>query len=245
MKGFRVRLQAWTSRLFRIVGKGLRVICLFLGGFTLLLMVLACTRVPFDVHRWLGTAAGTLDTVPGSIVVLGGSGMPSGPELLRLHYAAALAEQFPAARILLVHPEDTTILAAMQAELIQHGVAVERIGWVDEGTSTRAQALAVLAHHPELSSSTIALVTAPENMYRSVRTFRRAGCSRVFGVPAFDTPMFVDLGYDHRAVGGSALVPDVSERSGLRYTFWNYLKLEITCLREFFALVYYRLNDWI
>ncbi|HEY0978370.1 MAG TPA: YdcF family protein [Flavobacteriales bacterium] len=234
------------GRKLGVFGLGmLRRTCLFLGGATLVLMILACTRVPYDVHRWLGTGAGLLESAPDRILVLGGSGMPSGPELLRLHYAAALAKEFPEARILLVHPEDTAILAAMELELRLRGVAPHRIGQEDEGTSTRAQALAAFAHQPALRTESIALVTAPENMYRSVRTFRRVGCTRVAGVPAFDTPMFVDLAYDHRGVGGRVFVPDVSERSGLRYTFWNYLKLEITCLREFFAISYYRLNGWL
>jgi hypothetical protein len=57
--------------------------------------------------------------------------------------------------------------------------------------------------------------------------------------------MFIDLGYGHRRIGGKAWVPDVSQEAGLRYTFWNYLKLEITCLREYVAIAYYWLNDWI
>jgi len=57
--------------------------------------------------------------------------------------------------------------------------------------------------------------------------------------------MFIDLDYAHRRIGGKVWVPDVSQDTGMRYTFWNYLKLEITCLREYAAIAYYWLNDWI
>ena len=40
-------------------------------------------------------------------------------------------------------------------------------------------------------------------------------------------------------------MPDISGNPDLRYTFWNYLKLEITCLREYVAIAYYWMNDWI
>jgi hypothetical protein len=53
------------------------------------------------------------------------------------------------------------------------------------------------------------------------------------------------LKYSHKKLGGKKFTPDVSENMGLRYNYWNYLKLEITCLREFAALCYYKVNGWI
>ena len=91
----------------------------------------------------------------------------------------------------------------------------------------------------------ISIVTAPENMYRTLRSFEKVGFKGVCGTPAFDHAMFVDLDYDHRKIGGRKVVPDVSGNLDLRYNFWNYLKLEITCLREYAAIAYYRLNGWI
>jgi hypothetical protein len=57
--------------------------------------------------------------------------------------------------------------------------------------------------------------------------------------------MFVDLRYGHQAIGGKAYVPDVSGSQDLRYDLWNRLKLQLTCLREYLAIAYYRLNGWI
>ncbi|MFM7902050.1 MAG: hypothetical protein ACKPAD_08695, partial [Bacteroidota bacterium] len=75
--------------------------------------------------------------------------------------------------------------------------------------------------------------------------FNKVGFEKVIAVPAFENAMFLDLDYDFRKIGGRAYVPDVSASNGLRYDFWNYLKLEIICIRETFALVYYRINGWI
>jgi hypothetical protein len=57
--------------------------------------------------------------------------------------------------------------------------------------------------------------------------------------------MHHEFGYAHKAIGGKPYVPDVSRAPGFRYTFWNYLKLEVTCLREYVAIAYYRLNGWL
>jgi len=230
--------------LVQVLWRALRPLVVAMGLLFLLMLVLAATRVPFDAHRWLGTAAGECAGGVQRIVVLGGSGMPSGPELLRLHRAAALAAQAPQAAVWVVHPGEDAVRQAMVAELVLRGVALERIALVPEGDNTRAQALAC-AQRWKGEEGGIALVTAPENMYRSVKAFHNAGLTGTCGVPAWDHAMHHSFRYGHRSIGGKAYVPDVSEAPGLRYTFWNYLKLEVTCLREALAIAYYRLNGWI
>lgn len=214
-----------------------------LGCLALLLIALAGTRVPFDVHRWLGLGAGECRGIVDAIVVLGGSGMPSGPELLRLHHAARLAVHVPDAIVFIVHPDTGETMREMVAELVLRGVGSNRIVLITKGENTREQAL-VFARHWDIDKGTVALVTAPENTYRSVLAFRKVGV-RVCAAPAFDRAMHHSFAYRHKAIGGRAWAPDVSGSTGLRYTFWNYLKLEITCLREFLAIAYYRLNGWI
>ncbi|MDX9750379.1 MAG: YdcF family protein [Flavobacteriales bacterium] len=240
------RLRAVGVRCARGVVRVLRSCAIILGWAALLMVVLACTPLPWRMHHWLGTAAGDLGLRhPDRIVVLGGSGMPSGPELLRLFHAADLARRFPQAAMDVVHTPDTAVLHAMVAELRHRGVEAARIHGLAEGTNTRGQALAYHRAHPGLAGTRIALVTAPENMYRSVRAFRKAGPGEVYGVPAWDTPLFSDLAYHHRSIGGGRYVPDVSGSNALRYDFWNRLKLQITCLRELAAIAYYRLNGWV
>ncbi len=227
-----------------------RVLCVLLrkailasGCFTLIMAVLAFTRVPFDVHRWLGLAAGECTTPAEVIVVLGGSGMPSGPELLRLHRAAELARSWPAAHVVVIHPGETEVLSAMFQELVLRGVAAVRIDTINSGDNTREQALVLQRHYR--SKPSIALVTSPENTYRSVRAFRKVDLLQVCGAPAWDHAMDHDFRYGHDRIGGKAYTPDLSGHTDLRYNFWNYLKLEVTCLREGAAIAYYWVNDWI
>jgi len=224
----------------KVLAIGVRAI----GILAMVLLVLAFTRIPFDAHRSLGTAAGECEGAVDHIVVLGGSGMPSGPELLRLHKAAQVAMEFPNARVLVVHPQDAMVIGAMVQELVLRGVPFAHIELLSAGENTREQALLCAARWAG-EELTIALVTAPENMYRSVLAFRRAGLPRVCGMPAWDHAMHHDFRYRHAALGGKAYLPDVSAAPGVRYTFWNYLKLEITCLREYVAIAYYRLNGWL
>src|SRR5690606_18479170 len=119
-----------------------------------------------------------------------------------------------------------------------------RIRTLLHGRNTREQALDLARSFPALKGRPLAVVTAPENMYRSLLTFRKLGFARAAGAPAFEHALFDDLRYAHGQIGGKALVPDVSGSLDLRYNFWNYLKLEVTCLREYFALAYYKLNGW-
>lgn len=232
-------LWAWD-----VLGLVVRRMIVVLGVLFLVLVILACTRVPFDVHRWLGKGAGECHGTPEVIVVLGGSGMPSGPELLRLHRAAQLALLHSDAGVLVVHPDTADAMRQMVGELVLRGVAMDRITQVTQGENTREQVV-LLARSTRLLDRSLALVTAPENMFRSVRAFRKAGFTQVCGAPAWDHAMHHDFAYAHERIGGKAWVPDVSRSTGLRYTFWNYVKLEVTCLREFLAIGYYRLNGWI
>ncbi|MBL0126962.1 MAG: YdcF family protein [Flavobacteriales bacterium] len=213
------------------------------GVIALVMVVLACTRIPFDLHQWLGTAAGECDHAPEVLVILGGSGMPSGPELLRLHRAAELAMEWPEVRIAIIDPGAPSILEAMTQELEVRGVDRTRMTTMNVGNNTREQALLLEKHYG--AGTSVALVTAPENVYRSVRAFRKLGFEQVCGVPAWDHASAHDFAYGHKEVGGRPWAPDVSNRPGLRYTFWNYLKLEITCLREYVAILYYQVNGWI
>ena len=215
-----------------------------LGAIGALMIVLAFTDLPFRAHRALGVNGGLCYESPDLIVVLGGSGMPSGPELLRLQLAAAAADEHRNARLLVVHPPDTQVVGRMIAELLLRGVRSDRITVLPEGRNTREQALAV-AGWIDRNDPRLAIVTAPENMYRTLGSFRKAGMANVCGLPAFDHAMFIDLTYDRKEVGVKPLVPDVSANLDLRYNFWNYLKLEITCLREYVAIAYYRINGWI
>ena len=242
---FHLPAPALVTRMLRALRRLFKALVRTLGVVALLMLVLAFTRIPFDVHRWLGTAAGLCMDVPEAVVVLGGSGMPSGPELLRLHHAAAVANAHPLAQVWVVHPIDSGVVQAMVDELVLRGVGGERIHAMMEGTNTREQWLRLWALHPSLREARLALVTSPEHMYRALHAARRVGFAGACGVPAFDRPMFIDLRYGHQRIGGRPYVPDVSGSYSLRYDLWNRLHLQLACLRELVALGYYRANGWI
>ncbi len=216
-----------------------------LGFIFFFLIVFAFTRIPFDIHYWLGTSNSEFDFKPAYIVMLGGSGMPSESNLMRLYYTTELANEFPEAPIIIAHPIDTTIIHLMCDELEMHRVDSCRIIIEKYGTNTREQVLEIEKLVTGIKDKPVVIVTSMENMYRTIKVFRKAGFQHVGGRPAFENSMFVALSYNHKRIGGKNYIPDVSDNMSLRYNFWNYLKLEITCLREFTAIAYYKLNGWI
>lgn len=237
-------LRMLARPIARWSGRWARRIVLAAGGLALLLVLGACTRIPYDLHRWLGRGAGECTAAADAIVVLGGSGMPSGPELLRLHRAASLALETPRALVFVVQPDTGSTMRQMVEELKLRGIAAHRIIPIPYGENTREQAL-IMARVQDPRWRRVALVTAPENMYRSVRAFQQTGVKQSCGESAWERAMDHDFVYRHQAIGGKAWAPDVSDNTGLRYTFWNYLKLEVTCIREYLAIAYYWLNGWI
>ncbi len=78
-----------------------------------------------------------------------------------------------------VHPLDTTVAELMAEELIIRGVAVSRISMALQGTNTREQALLLTENDPSMKLEQVALVTAPENMYRSLAVFPGVGYTNV------------------------------------------------------------------
>jgi uncharacterized SAM-binding protein YcdF (DUF218 family) len=225
--------------------KALRAFFFSLGIFFFLLIFISFTSIPYHVHHWLGSHESGYKFYPDEIIFLGGSGMPSESNLMRIYYVSALAKKFPQAKVMVVHPIDERVIAVMKEELLLRGIDSSRIEIEKEGTNTRDQAMSVAMHYPRLLKRHVLLVTAAESMLRTVSAFRKAGFESVGGQPAYETPMFVNLDYNFKKSGGKIYIPDVSDNMALRYNFWNYLKLEISCLREFVAIGYYWVNGWM
>jgi len=222
-----------------------RIVFQSLGMFSFLLILFSFTRVPYDVHVWLGSHKSDYKFYPDEIIFLGGSGMPSESNLIRLYYVSELAKKYPQSKIMIVHPEEGDVISDMKAELVIRGIDSSRIETEMAGTNTHGQVENVAKHFPHLLKRHVLLVTSAECMLRTVKAFRKAGFESVGGQSAYEVPMFSDLGYDFKKSGGKIYSPDVSKNVALRYNFWNYLKLEITCLREFVALGYYWINGWV
>jgi uncharacterized SAM-binding protein YcdF (DUF218 family) len=228
-----------------LVAKCVKPVLLFFGFWALLLSILAFTSFPYHFRYWLATHKSNNELVPQYILMLGGGGMPSEENLMRLYETAELGHLFPHSRIIIAHPLDTFVHTKMTAELINKGIAPYRINFEHYGSNTRSQVLGISDTFPETIHANIVLVTSPEQMLRSVLAFRKAGFTNVSGCPTLQHDMKTGLLYKSKLLGGKQFVPDVGENLALRYNFWNYLIMEIQCLRELCALFYYWLNGWI
>ena len=98
--------------------------------------------------------------------------------------------------------------------------------------------------HPQLIDKQLLVVTSPEHIRRTVKSLNKVGFINVVGVAAYPATVDFDLSLKKQKLGGNNAVPSV-ESVKMRYTFFNYLKLEITCIREYLALGYYRIKGWI
>ena len=220
------------------------IITFFVFGilfFTML--VLAFTSAPFYMHFNLGQDPNDDVEVsnPQLVMMFGGAGMPSEDNLMRLYHTAALARHFEVP-VLLVHPEDSLCQSEMTRLLRQGGI--DSILYMTEGANTRSQAVELMNAYPELSEKELIVVTSPEHVRRTVKCLNKVGFRNTIGKAAYPATVDFDLSLKKQKLGGNEAIPSV-ESVKMRYTFFNYLKLEITCLREYFALAYYKIKGWI
>jgi uncharacterized SAM-binding protein YcdF (DUF218 family) len=228
----------------------IRLVAVGFGITFILLIILAFTSLPFWTIYWMGTAQGEVKQEPDYIVLLGGAGMPGAQNLMRAYYTSVFAQQYDSARIIIALPCDSNFinspLELLKKELVLRGIKEPRIALDSIGTNTRAQAL-YIASMPGIQKDTarICVITCPDHMYRAIRVFRRAGFKNVDGISAFEGYINSDLTFQDSTLGGRKYIPDVGGNISFRYQVWTHLKYEITILREFCAIAYYKLKGWI
>ncbi|MDL2239266.1 YdcF family protein [Bacteroidales bacterium OttesenSCG-928-K03] len=231
--------------------KGLRKvskICLItssvIGIIFIVLSLLALTPAPFYMHYSLGTDPNKSEEkfTPEYIIMLGGGGMPSADNLMRLYYTAEYSEYFKAP-IIILHPEDSVCQSQMRKELISKRISNDSIFFLTEGTNTRAQVLNLKNTCPELINDKLLIITSPEHLTRTIKCFNKLGFQEVRGQSAFEAVINFKLSLEDQELLGNKYIPEINN-TNIRYTFWNYLKLEITCFREYIALAYYKLKGW-
>lgn len=207
-------------------------------------IVLAFTSVPFYMHFNLGKNPDginlTEDFKPEYVVMFGGAGMPSPDNLMRLYHTSLWSRHYEVP-VILVHPEDSICQSEMTRVLRQEGV--EDINYMTLGTNTRSQSLELKDSHPELLDSPLLIITSTEHVRRTIKCLKKVGFGNVIGMPAQEATVDFNLSLENQKLGGNK-IPSV-ESTSIRYTFYNYLKLEIVCLREYIALTYYKLKNWI
>lgn len=232
---------------FRIILRPLKVFLISMGAILCIAIILSFTDQPFWAIYRLATHNAELETEPNLLVLMGGGGMPSADGLNRCYHAAKTAQYHENCKIIIAIPKDTAKKdespeKLMAHELIIRGVDSTRFMYESLGTNTLSQVMNIKAMLKSEKMDTIAIrvITSPEHVMRSVAVFRKAGFRHVGGHPSFETDINKELLLQKK---GSRYLKD--ERLRLRYNMWNYLKYEITVLREYCAILYYKMRGWI
>lgn len=244
----RLSMKKFIPVLLRV----LRILFLTMGIISGGMLLFAFTTGPYHMYHWLGTSVSAYRFQPNYIIIMGGTGYPSESALMRSWYAAALAQQYPKAEVIITQPAAVCVRPELsdawgiRNDLVMRGVDSSLIRLEIEGRNTREEALKVIAMAPEARQKNCVLVTSPEHMRRSILTFRKAGFLHLGGLPAFNTSGAVNLDYKDSELGGRhEELPEVGGSLQLRYQFWNHLRYQIICYRELAGLAWYRIKGWI
>jgi uncharacterized SAM-binding protein YcdF (DUF218 family) len=249
-KDFYGSIMKATIRLILILRKKflafIRGFVLLLGGIALAGILLAFTDIPYFAYHRLGTLNAGTGQKPDYIVMLGSMGIPSPEDLMRIYYTADAWRSAPDANIIIAFPADTTLKhnspeLLMARELKLRNVDTTKILFERNGYSTRTQALNIrdMLGTKDTGRAGMRIITSPEHMYRAVLTFRKVGFCMAGGTPTFEKVIKEELlmkGTHKKA-----------EKTGLnlRYRIWSYLIYEITVMREYSAIAYYKIKGWI
>lgn len=214
------------------------------------MIIFSFTSGPFWIYYWLGTHGCAIKSSPKGIILLGGGGMPSESGLIRCYHTSTLAKNYPEAYIIIALPADTltseSSIMKMREELMLRGIDSTRIFLEYNGRNTRGQAINCMNMNTSNTEDTIYLVTSPEHMLRSLKTFRKAGYKHIGGYPAFEYAIESNLEFEDDKLGGKkGLTPDIGGNINVRYRFWTHMTYEILIIREFSAMAYYKLRGWI
>lgn len=237
------RTQSFLNRLTSLFRKFM----FGMGLVALVFVLLSFTDYPYYAYHWLGTANAKIEQQPDYIVVMGAGGMPSAKGVLRCYFAAKVAEMYPDARLIVALPADSAYMAhsahqLMIDELVVRGVDRFRILSEFKGSNTYTQAREIRKMIAE-SSPVLLLITSPDHMYRSILTFRKQGFDKTGGLATFehalDQELLIEKDNKGKVTGKS------SQMLGLRYNFWGYLNYQIIVLREYIAIVYYKVRGYI
>ena len=241
MKNYKIKLLL----IFSILKKLTKWIIGIFGFLFIIALILSFTDIPYFAYHSLGTSNSKIKSKPDVIIVLGGSGMPSPDGLIRTYFAAEAAQKYPDTKIIIALPynENDSFyqLNLMAKELIIRGIDSTRISFEPLGFNTRSQALNIAEKfNNKIKKSSFIIVTSPEHMYRAINTFKKVGLKIVGGIPTFETPP------DSEKIKDKSLKKDLRIKNlALRYNMWSYLNYEISVLREYFAISYYKIKGWI
>lgn len=220
----------------------LKKLLLVLGGIFLLLFILSLTSIPYSAYRSLSLYKQQVKGEPDAIILMGGSGIPSPNDLIRLYYTSIAAKENPEAKIVIAMPFQGMDSIENRGLIIQKlqldGIDTTRIVWANNGFNTRSQVVEISNLIP--LSSKIMVVSTPDHMYRAVRCFEKVGFGEVASLPTFEIPPDEIELLNKKDTDITEL-----QNLNLRYNMWSYLQYEIMVLREYTAITYYWLHGWI
>lgn len=236
--------QPGIQAFVRFFKKALHYTLYSLGSLLLVTLLLSFTDIPYWQYYWLGTHNCELAKEPDYIVLMGGGGMPSPDGFIRTYFTAGAWHRAKHSKVIIAIPPDTSNHHGspeiqMANELIMRGVDSSIIFFERNGYNTISQAKAIASFFNADAIDTIAirLVTTPEHMFRSVRVFRKVGFKQVGGTPAFE------VGLKEKRLKKKE--DDSSIWLKFRYNVWSYMQYEITVVREYCAISYYKIRGWM
>ena len=217
----------WTRGLGRRLGQ-------VAGGLIVIELIFACAGPPPVVRQWLTGADCASRETPRYVIVLGGAGIPSGSSLLRAYYAAEFGRGLTGTTFVVALPADSdpehSSVGRLRDELVLRGIPAGQVLMETHGRNTYQQAANIArllgadaVHQPVL------VVTSGFHMRRALLCFRKQGYDRLAVLGATGIDAEADPGWG----------------AYLRYRVWSNLEATLDMLREFLALVGYKLCGWV
>ena len=246
---------------FRWVFRLARAVLFTLGLLALLFVAAQFTSLPWRAYKSLSEVPGGVRAPPTHVLVMGGSGIPGESGLSRTYFGAQAALRNPLAEVLIALPLGTNESFASRAyydELRLRGVPAKRIRILAGGRNTREQALRlaeILSARP--TPGHVLIVTDPYHVRRTAACIRKAladnhAQAQLDGLPVFalsiEDPLELiarDLDSPVPAPAARPAVPNLGFSLRFRYDCWSNLGYTFAVLREYSALLYYRLRGWL
>lgn len=227
--------------------KSLRWLLMVVGAGFLLMVALSFTDYPYLAYHRLGTANADMAHPPDYVVVMGAGGMPSPDGLMRCYYAAGVGKKYPEAKVIIALPTKEEFFYEsytydMFEEIRDRGVDSTRFMFEIDGVNTRTQVVEIARMIEHKDTVSLMVITSPVHIYRSVKAFEKVGFADVGGQASFERAVAEkNLEFSKDRDEKEALPGNLD----LRYNMWNYLKYEITVMREYMAITYYKVKGWI
>lgn len=237
-----------VKKLGHMMFKFFKGIVMFLGMISLFFIILSFTDQPYMMYHWLGTHNSKINSKPDYIVIMGAGGMPGPEGLIRCYYAGKAAKKYPNSKLIIALPSDKDAffqsdLYRMFNEIKNSGVDSTRFLFEKIGTNTHEQSREIYGLLKDEKNKNLLIVTSPEHMHRCILTFQKSGFESVCGLPTFENSFNEELLFSKEE--RSEKIKDLHRNLNIRYNMWTYLKYEITILREFIAIGWYKFKGYI